>query len=207
MSGVRRALAAALAIGLLGAGCTLSQSVPEKRRFVLEAERPAGASQGCEGAVMVHRFRVAPLFERKRLVYRAEEDRYQARFYDEFYAPPGSLLRQATFDWVQAAGLFSVVLHPGDPGRPDWVLEARVDRLVADLTGGSPVAALDIGFALLRARDLEVAFARQYVEETPTGSEDPETVVEAWNRSLVNVLTRLEADLRTFLAAENACAP
>ncbi|HEU5283623.1 MAG TPA: hypothetical protein VFU53_07410, partial [Burkholderiales bacterium] len=82
-SGRGRLLAALLAV--VSTACSLSQPAPVKNAFLLETERvadPGGSS--FPGVLLVGDFDVAPSFAGRSMVYRFDEHRYEADFYNEF---------------------------------------------------------------------------------------------------------------------------
>jgi cholesterol transport system auxiliary component len=180
----------------------MSKSPPEKRRFVLEAERGEEAEANGKGVLRVERFRVSRLFERKGFVYRTGGDRFENDFYNEFFAPPGALLREAVGHWLEDSPLFSNVIGGTDSTRADWLLEARVNELYGDLRDAkAPQAVMEIHFTLLDARSptLTAVFTKRYSARVDAADTSPEAVLAAWNASLIGILTELEADLAEHL--------
>jgi ABC-type uncharacterized transport system auxiliary subunit len=190
---------AALFAALPVLACSFSQPTPRPERYVLTAERPGERVAGGGGVLQVDRVRVAPPFERQRFIYRTAEASLQSDFYRQFEAPPGSLVREATLDWLEASGLFGAVLDRGGKVAPDWLLEGDVRELYADLRQGVvPSAVLSVEFRLLdaRSREPEVTFQRRYSESVAAASPRPEDLVAAWSGSLARILVELESDLR-----------
>ena len=108
-------------------------------------------------------------------------------------------MRQAIREWLDASGLFDVVLDGGGELAPDWLLEGEVHELYADLRRGAvPMAVLSLEFRLLdaRSRTPELVFQRRYAESSAAASPQPEALVAAWSELLARVLRALEADLR-----------
>jgi ABC-type uncharacterized transport system auxiliary subunit len=206
---IRRMLLLA-ALALIPLGC-LSKSYPERQRFVLDAGRSelpaveaAAAAQAVKGrsqepgagSLRVGQIRVSPLFERKRFVYRTGESTLEEDFYNEFYAPPAQILREATFDWMSTSPLFQVVVEDAPYAAADWLLEGRVERLYADLRSEiAPQSVMVIEFSLLRTRTNEAAFSKRYVAATEIPRRDPSSVVSGWNESLARILSEFEADM------------
>jgi ABC-type uncharacterized transport system auxiliary subunit len=190
------ALAAlALSLGCLGG---LSKSPPEKRRYVFDIERGEATEADGKGVLRVERFRVSRLFERKGFVYRTGGDRFENDFYNEFFAPPGVLLREAVGMWLGDSALFSNVIGGTDSTRADWLLEARVNQLYGDLRDArAPQAVMEIHFTLLDARSptLTAVFTKRYSARVDAADRSPEAILAAWNSSLVQILSQLEADL------------
>jgi hypothetical protein len=195
----RAALLLAL-IGLAAAplGC-LSKSYPEKRRYVFEVEPPVDAVPGPNGVLRMDRVRVSPLFERKGFVYRTGEATFENDFYNEFFAPPGVLLRKATLNRLRAGSIFSEVLDATQVGDVDWMLEGHVKELYADLRDRSaPFAALQIEYTLLDARSptLAIELRKTYSARSDAASASAEAIMNSWTEALIKVLSEFEADLR-----------
>jgi cholesterol transport system auxiliary component len=178
-------------------GC-LSQKPPEKQRFVFDARReaPAASKKGV-GVLRVDRIRVTPLFERKGFVYRTAESSFQNDFYNEFFAPPGVLLRQATLEWLSQASAFASVSDSTHPGDATWLLEGQVDNLYGDLRDPSaPRAVMEIEFTLLYAKSLNVRFRKTYAASVAVDDGSAPAIMAGWNEALAQILAELEVDLR-----------
>jgi len=200
VTGARRGWAVVALLPALA--CSFSQPTPRPARYGLAVERPGPATSAASGVLQVDRVRVAPPFERQRFIYRTAEASFQSDFYRQFEAPPGSLVREATRDWLEASGLFDAVPERGGKVAPDWRLEGDVRELYADLRQGVvPSAVLSVEFRLLdaRSREPEVVFQRRYAESGAAASPEPEALVAAWSGLLARVLAALEEDLRSAL--------
>ena len=201
MSGLasRAALLLAL-IGLAAAplGC-LSKSYPEKRRYIFEIQPPGDAVPGPNGVLRMDRVRVSPLFERKGFVYRTGEATFENDFYNEFFAPPGVLLRKATLNRLRAASIFSDVLDATQMGDVDWMLEGHVKELYGDLRDrAAPFAVFQIEYTILDARSprLAIVFRKTYAARISAAGGSAEAIVNGWTEALTQVLSELEVDLR-----------
>jgi hypothetical protein len=78
---------------------------------------------------------------------------------------PGMMVREITLRFLEAAGVFDIVLEPNDSRRADWLLEGRGENLHADLRDRDrPAAIVDIGFSLVdeTSADLETIFQQIY---------------------------------------------
>ncbi|UCE85803.1 MAG: membrane integrity-associated transporter subunit PqiC [Deltaproteobacteria bacterium] len=187
----------ATAVALVALGC-LTQKPPEKRRYVFDARReaPAATREGV-GVLRIDRIRVSPLFERKGFVYRTGESSFESDFYNEFYAPPGVLLRQALLAWLGPSSTFASVSDSTNPGDATWLLEGQVDNLYGDLRDPrDPRAVLEIEFALLYAKSLNVRFRKSYAASVQAEDTSAPAIMAAWNEALAAILAELEGDLR-----------
>jgi hypothetical protein len=190
----------------LGCGFDLNQPMPEPRRYLVRAEFSGDSGPPCEARLRVGRFRVAPLFEREGLVYLRGDDDYRSSFYERFERPPGVMLRGATLAWLRQAELFIEVLEPGDPGVAEWLLEARVRKLYADVRrGDGPQAVLEIDFSVADDDTAATVVQRTYGQAARVGSSEAGAVVLGWDQALSEILSGLGDDLREMLEARGLC--
>jgi len=150
---MRRRAVLAMAGAALLAGCAGSLQRPplEKTRFVIRLADPAPGAKTA-GALAVGRIRVSSLFDHQGFVYRTGEDTFASDFRFEWFAPPGSVLREAVIDWLADASAFASV-ERGSVSGAGWLLETEVDRLYADRRDPSAPAVVLAGrFQLLDLR-------------------------------------------------------
>jgi uncharacterized lipoprotein YmbA len=196
---VTRRAALALAAAALLAGCagSLQRPAPEKTRFVIRLADPAPGAKTA-GALVVGRVRVSSLFDRTGFVYRTGEDTFATDFRFEWFAPPGSLLREAVIDWLDDASPFASV-ERGSVSEAGWLLETDVDRFYADLRDlAAPAVVLEGRFRLLDLRGARPrrTLASRFDEREPAGAGTPQELVDAWGRALARALSALEPELR-----------
>ncbi len=188
--------------GSLATGC-LSRSFPDRQRFHLVVDRPGPPQQSCDCSARIERVRVAQLFEGRSFVYKTDADTAQQDFYNQFFAAPGSLIREETKNWLTASGIFSRLLPATVAVRADWLIEGRVSNLYVDLSHETPRAIMEIQWAMLDggSRELEVVFDRTYGASRELPDRSARAAAEAWRQILFQILTSFEADLREFFAA------
>jgi uncharacterized lipoprotein YmbA len=179
-------------------GC-LSKSYPEKQRHVIAVQRAAEVESSGHGTLAIGRMRVSSLFERKGFVYQTGDTTFEDDFYNEFFAPPGTLFRKATLEWLSRSSVFASVVDARHRLEADWRLEAQIQKLYGDLRDRkAPQAILEIEFALLEASrtKFELAFRRTYSAAVNASSSSAAAIVVAWTESFEQILTALEEDLR-----------
>lgn len=189
-------------------GCVSGPSY-EEQHYILEAVRQgAPARPAVDGSLDVHRFSVDSAFATRNLVYRLAEFKYETDSYRQFLIPPGIMITERTRDWLSDSGLFGRVLPAGSRVAPTYTLEANVTALYGDFSNeAAPAAVMEIRFFLLRNADEEtVVFAETYRVAAPVPDRTAEVFVRALNTSLVEILTRLEADLQKALAGKAAAS-
>jgi len=195
----------AISVGLTLAGCLGGQPVPERTRWALTVERSGFAEPMNAGSLQAGRVRVVAPFERKSFWYRMSEDRWREDFYNEFWTPPGTHLRQTALLWLERSEIFTEVAGVADRREVDWWVEARVDGLYADLQD-EPFARIVSEIHLMDARsvDLETVLLKSYDVIVPATSSEPGDLVRAWSAAWSQILTQVEADLREVLGERKA---
>ena len=191
------AILVAVALALPVGGC-LGQEPPKKVRYALGTGRPGEPVEAHAGVARIARVRVSSLFERKGFVYRTGEDRFERDFYNEFYAPPGSLVRERTGVWLGNSGLFDSVVDATDPAPTDWIIEGWMEQFYVDARAKPPEIVVKIEYTVLDARsvNLDPVFQNTYQRRLPAESLDSEDLVSTWAEILTQILTEFEADLR-----------
>ena len=201
-------LGLALVFLLLPSGC-LTRTAPEKQRHVLSAPRTPDVAMAdtsrelqerqSAGVLQVHRVRSAPLFERKGFVYRQGETEFVDDFYNEFYSPPASLIRQSTLEWLDGSTLFTAVVGDASRGESDWLLEGTLHRLYVDMRDRrAPETLLELEYTLLsvQPQHYEVVFSKRYERRSQLSKASGALAAQAWSESLVSILSELEGDLQ-----------
>jgi cholesterol transport system auxiliary component len=189
---------AVLLLAALGSGCA-SRRTYAKQEFVLEATRPASpARQPREVILAVRDFTINPVYEGRGFIYRKNESKYEADFYNEFLIAPHALLASQTRNWLYRSGLFKTVLEPGSLVEPTHVLEGNVMVLQGDFRDRKPPqAVIQIRIFLVAGTRTQpqVVFTRDYQAvreaEAPTG----DALAAAFDQCLVQILSALEEDL------------
>jgi ABC-type uncharacterized transport system auxiliary subunit len=195
-----RALAALLfGAAVLGAGCTtvLDRQPPQKQRFVLAPGRPEPVSGPRAGVLRVGVVRVSSPFENRSFVRRSGEETFGNDFYNEFAAPPGTLLREVLALWLREGTHFATVVR-GSEAPPDWLLEVDLEALYEDLRDpAAPQATIAFAARLLdaHAAAASIVFAKHYAATEFAAGGSPPALVAAWNRALARLLAELASDL------------
>ena len=193
---------AALALTLVGC----ARDSYDKQCYVLGAARErAPVEARIDGMLEVRRLSVDAAFAGKCFVYRVDEHEYEPDYYHQFLVPPGIMLTNKTRQWLADSGLFARVLPADTRLEPTYTLEGSVAPLYGDFTEGSaPQAVLEIRYFLLKSdSDAEaVVFAGTYKATTPIPERTATAFVAALDRSLAEILTRLEADLENHQIAK-----
>ena len=198
----RRGIALSVMLFLFG-GCTgVEKKPPEKRRFVLDVTRQGDASSSGSDLILgVRQIRVSPPYDGNAFVYRISDIRYEADHNNEFFITLSPMLTKAVLQWLNLSGLFEHVIDRTSPTKPTHFLEGTLVSIYGDYRDRrAPMAVLGMQFLLQSTSGQSGAMLqKQYQMKAPVTGEYPEGLVNAWNGALEQILTELEADLRTAL--------
>lgn len=199
-----------ICLGVLAGGCS-THSSKERQQYILEAVRSGQSLRPVvDGTLEVHRFSVDAAFTARNLVYRLGRFEYETDAYRQFLIAPGTMITEQTRAWLADSGLFQRVVPAGSRIAPDYTLEGNVTALYGDFSDESaPAAVMEMRLFLLdnSGGTEKVAFAQTYHAATPVSDRTTEVFVEALNRSLVDILGRLESDLQREFSAKTVIAP
>lgn len=195
-----------------GSACVdLEREYPEKKHFVLSAERPAAARDGgsssdeitaarLDTALKIGRFRVSPRFSGRGLVYRRSDVAYESDFYNEFLTSAAVNLTEETRLWLERSRLFRRVVSLSSQVDTCYILEAQINEIYADLRE-SPRSTINVQFLLLESGQ-KVLFDRTYRRDQTAIAADAANLVRAHNENLSAILRDLERDLGSELSTE-----
>ncbi len=190
---------------LLAAGCTVApeKDYPAKRQYVLRAERPGqAAAASIAPNLRVRLFRTSAPFSGTQLAYRRGDVTFETDFYNEFLAPPASMITAQTRQWLDSSGVFASVVNVGSLVDATYLLEGNVIAIHGDYADEEkPTAVLEIQFFLIddSGDDNTITFNETYRQTAELASDEPAKLVKGLNTCLSEILKTLEADLKTSL--------
>lgn len=191
-----------LVLFVLGGCVNLGRSYPEKHHYILEAVHSGETRASIPGTVLkVRKFRVSPASERKDLVYRTSDARYEGDFYNEWFVPPNAMITQQILNWLTRAGLFQYVMDSSGPLPATHSLEGTLTALYGDYRATPAKAVLSVQFFLLHqaSGQAEVLWHQEYRKEVDIIEQTPEALVSGWNEALRLILSALDEDLTRTL--------
>jgi ABC-type uncharacterized transport system auxiliary subunit len=196
----------AAALTLCGCARAMQTTAPQKRRFVLDAPRPAQRADQPTPAdapvLKVKRLGVSPSFAEQELMYRTGEKEYRPDHYNLFLAQPREMVTQAVGQWLDAGDLPVHVVGPESGLASDLVLEGHLAAIYADMRdpdGGEAVLALQFFLVRDTSFEYEVLFKRTYERRQPLAERSAQGAMEALNETLTGILTDLEGDVAAEL--------
>ena len=191
-------IVAAIVIASALVACSLSRPSLARRTFLLEPAPPPMASVQKLVSLRVGLVNVAAPYRGKAFVYRQDELKFEADYYNEFFVAPAAMLSEATAHALAAANVFRRTVSPGASDVGDYVLDGFASELYGDLREPSkPVAAVAITFYLSPANALapNVIWSREYRQRVPVSEATPDAFARAWNAGLSTILADLARDL------------
>lgn len=186
------------------AGCGNRQTY-DKKYFILNAvRRGESTGTGADSVLEVRRFTIDSAFAGKGLVYRTGEFEYKSDFYNEFLVSPAAMITDKTRNWLSESGLFKTVLDVGTAIDATHTLEGNATKMCGDFRDrSSPAAKMEIRIFLLKTEaggESVPVFGQTYRAGVSIESEGPEHLVEALDKCLEEILSKLEKDLAERLS-------
>jgi ABC-type uncharacterized transport system auxiliary subunit len=181
-------------------GCG-SRAALNQRNFILEASRNRPQQKTGKNIVLsVQNFHADMTFSNKNLVYRKGPSEYETDFYNQFLISPSDMITEKTRSWLSESGLFKLVLEPGSYADATHSLEGNILALYGDFRDkSSPKATMKIRFFMLKLSEKSVVFAKTYEVESKVSDRTAESLIEAFEDCLTNILSDLEEDLQELL--------
>ncbi len=194
----KRIVFLALLAAVFATACSVNRPPLARQTYLLQGERGGAPAQATDATLRVGNFSVAPPFEGKGLVYRLDDTRYEADFYNEFFVSPRAMAADGATRWLRQSGLFRNVLAKGVGGDADYLLEGHVSELYADFRGGEkPAAVVTVQFYLTdKGGSGDIVFNADLSRRVALTDRSPQAVARAMNTAFSGVLAELEARLR-----------
>jgi ABC-type uncharacterized transport system auxiliary subunit len=113
---------------------------------------------------------------------------------------PEDMITEKTRGWLSESGLFKWVLEPGSYTDATHMLEGNIIALYADFRDeSSPKATMKIRFFLVKLSGKSIVFGKTYEKVSEVGDKTAESLIEAYENCLANILSNLEGDLQELL--------
>ncbi len=187
-------------VSMVLSGCG-SRTAYNQRNFILETSRNRPQQKINKDLILdVQSFSVDTIFSTKSLVYRKGQSEYETDFYNQFLVRPEDMITEKTRSWLSESGLFKWVLEPGGYTDATHMLEGNIIALYGDFRDeSSPKATIKIRFFLVKLSGKSVVFGKTYEKISEVGDKTAESLIEAYENCLANILTDLEEDLQELL--------
>jgi len=181
-------------------GCNPGGSPAGQRQyFLMEVRREGQTSKPQENVVlMVRPFSLAPGYHAKELTYRTSDLQYESDYYNQFIIDVGQQVAEQTRVWLSQSGYFAHVVPPGSTINATHMLEGNITRLYGDFRDESNGQAfMRITFYLIDIikRKPSIILSESFEEQAPTAEATAESLVEAYQHCLQQILARFEKRL------------
>lgn len=194
-------------LALSGCGGILKQPPVAKGYFAIEvaAENQNSTSQSPAahraGVLRVGTIRVSPPYDAATFVYRLGPTQFDTDYYNNFIAPPASLLTGSLVQWLDAHGPMTVV-DSASGLQSKLRLEGNVTDFYIDSSNkAAPTAVVGGRFFLIRQYQNadELALELPFHETAPVRSRSPAdfaaALSQAWQRVLVKLTQALDHEV------------
>lgn len=204
---IRHCTGALLTLGLCvwSAGCAglFKQQPVAKGYFAIEPGQPDGSKDArpttrpAAEVMRVRTLRVSPPCDGVAFVYRIGPSQFDTDYYNNFIAPPASLLTGALTQWLAREGPMTVCDASSDL-HADLTLEGSITRLYIDSAKSPPKAVIAARFFLIRDRngDAQLLFDKPYEASVPVPAHSPAGFASGWGQAYRQILLELTAELR-----------
>ena len=192
----------AVALSTATSGCFRRQ-FPERRQFILSADRTAPVRGASTVVIKVGRVRAEPQYERKAFVYRTGDATYTDDFYNTFYVSPAQMTRSTLQQWLAESGMFATVADVDSLVAADWLLESRlIDFYVDRRSAESDRAVVRLAMTVVDGdhSPSRALLERVYEETELAEGSRGDDYVRAWSGALSKIYTALETDLADLLS-------
>jgi cholesterol transport system auxiliary component len=180
------------------AGCIdLAKPYPERKAWVLKAERSGPPAVTATGTVLkVRRFKVSPRCDGVEFVLRRGDLHFESDFYNIFFETPAAMVTEEAKGWIAASKRFGHVVDFSSHVEATHVLEGNVVALYGDLRA-APKAVLEAQFFLIddRVTPPAIVLSRTYAKSVDAPDGGAEALAKGWNGALAQALEAFEADL------------
>lgn len=205
----RRSAAVSVCVCLWAAGCAglLKETPIAKAYFAIDPGRPetrersAATTPSTLEVLRVRTLRVSPPYDGTAFVYRIGPSQFDTDYYNNFIAPPASLLTGALIQWL-ARSETATVCDASSDLRSNVTLEGNITALYIDSTATpSPRAVVAGRFFLTRDRNAvtELLFQKTYEGSAAVTVRTPAGFSSAWGNAYRQVLAALAADVNSNL--------
>ncbi len=191
-----------LTLLLFSAGCGLSRPALVKHYYLLDvAPKPADGPPAHPAAVRITGFEVAAPFADRSLVYRADQERYEADFYDEFFVLPRAMVTSKVVEWLTVRRIFATTLSPSSGLDAAYAIEGLVIEMYGDLRKKGEtdaVFAIQVFVSQSGAADRSIVLERTYSHRVHVPDGSAEAITKGLSQAFQQCLMDLESDLRAL---------
>jgi cholesterol transport system auxiliary component len=189
-----------LLLSLLLGACASAPPAPRDHfyRLAPAAHIPPGHHSPTVGTLRVTDLAARGFLGGRQIVFRTQDQPLETRRYNEYLweVPPGQALAQSLASALQDAGLFRLVTGPTQDTRAQFVLGGDISRFEHLATLQPPRVAIAFSLLLVKTDDRRPLFAHQYQGEEPMSANNPDAMVEAFDRLAGRLIGDAVRDLR-----------
>ena len=182
-------------------GCGQGSGPDDPRHYFLMEVQREGISQAStqDMVLLVRPFALSPGYHSKELTYRTGSSQYESDYYNQFIIDAGRQIGEQTRLWLTKSGIFAHVVPTGSTMSATHLLEGNITQLYGDFRDKTNAqAVMSITFYLLdiTERNPKMITSKTFDVSVPITEAKAESVIEAYNRGLKQILGKLEVSMQ-----------
>ncbi len=181
-------------------GCLggLQKAYPDKKTFSIEIKSPEVSPKPIlKQSAKVRRVRMASNFQEKSLVYKNNQNQFEADYYNEFLIYPNQMIMEFSRKWLEESNIFQMVIDNGSRIDAQKNIEILVTEFYGDYTSSGPSAVVEAQFYVFEddnGKD-KLHFKKKYKVIKKISSRDSTNLVEGLEISWEEILKNFKKDL------------
>lgn len=187
---------------LNGACVDLSRPALAKHYYLLETSpKPSEAPPAHAAAIRVTGVEVSAPFSEKSLVYRIDQERYEADFYNEYFVAPRAMITSKLVEWLTVRRVFATTLPPSSTLDAPYAIEGQVTALYGDLrdkTKTASVLGMQVFITDTSTPDKRIVLERTCAPQVPVADRSADVIAKGLSQALQQCFVQLETDLRAL---------
>jgi ABC-type uncharacterized transport system auxiliary subunit len=180
-------------------GCLgLQKAYPDKKTFSIELKPPEAMPKfTIKQSSKIRRVRMASNFQEKSLVYKNNQNQFEADYYNEFLIYPNQMIMEFSRKWLEESNIFQMVIDNGSRIDAQKNIEILVNEFYGDYTSNGPSAVVEAQIYVFddeNGKD-KLYLKKKYRVVKKISSKDSASLVEGMSLAWEEILKNFKKDL------------
>lgn len=185
---------------LVTTGC-FRVSYIERNQYLFHVEAPKIPHQKTTTYILaINNVTIDPAFSGTQFVYRTGQSNYLSDYYNVFFAPPAQQMNEILTRYLQSTELYRYVTLDDDYHLAQYMLQAKIVSLYADYQDVlHPQGVIEMQVSMFKRTDTQPKLIMNslFKASIPLHSKDSQSLINAWNKGLSNILRDMVNGLKT----------
>jgi len=188
---------------IAGCGALIKQPAAIIKYYQIDYPAPAPVKEKINKTIMIRPFNISSVYNKDSIVY--VEDSFNCGFYqyNQWIAPPASLISEKIVRDLQASDVFEAVLTYGSFQPPDYRISASVEEIGEVKKGDTAESSVIIHFSVIKTSVTNLAsefiIGKTYHSSFPCEKNNPNSVVAAISKAVQIISIDFRKDLQKAL--------